>query len=450
MEDVNGVLKRKAEELERVRKHPPAPEFEEMSLDELADILSLTIKHDFENKLVTFLCMLSAYTGKNQINVSFNAPSSSGKSYLTTEIAKLFPDADKIELSGASPTSFFHGEGVNNKERNAKIVSLARKILIFYEQPDPTLQAKLRSVLSHDAWETKYRITNKGKKGEHRADLIIMQGFPATIFCSAGLKLDEQEATRAILLSPEMTESKLKEGVHLQAQRGANEKAFKTRIASEPKRRALMERIKAIRDEQVEDIIIPEPEKIEDRFYEKLTSVKPRHMRDMGHLMKLIKAIALLNIWTRRKNGEFQASKSDIDQAFDLWGYFIESQDLNIPPVLMSFYKNYILPAYMEKKGDDSGDAMERGDIGLTKQELTRYYFNKEHATLNHEQLRKQILPQLESCGLIMQQPPLEGDKRSWHIFPQKFPEENNVGKAGGTPEDEAKEIIDTVNKIFP
>jgi len=437
VEKLSDAMDRRTEKLGELRKQPLHPAFEEMSLDELADILSLTIKHDYENKLVTFLCMLSAYTEKNQINVSFNAPSSSGKSYLTTEIAKLFPDGDKIELSGASPTSFFHGEGVYDKDRKAKIVPLYRKILIFYEQPDPTLQAKLRSVLSHDAWETKYRITNKGQKGEHRAELIIMQGFPATVFCSAGLKLDEQEATRAILLSPEMTEDKLKEGVHLQAERGANEQAFKKRIASEPKRRALMKRIEAIRDERVDDIIIPEPEKIEKRFYEKLTSVKPRHMRDMGHLMKLIKAITLLNIWTRRKDGVFQASTSDIDQAFELWGYFIESQDLNIPPVLMSFYKNYILPAYIEKKDEDYGDAMERGDIGLTKQELTRFYFNKERATLNHEQLRKQILPQLESCGLIMQQPPLEGDKRSWHIFPQKFPEENNIGKAGGTPEDE-------------
>lgn len=437
MEELNNMMKRKAEELERVRKHPPAPEFEEMSLDELADILSLTIKHDRENKLVTFLCMLSAFTERSQINVSFNAPSSSGKSYLTTEIAKLFHQDDKIELSGASPTSFFHGEGVKGKTPNTKIINLSRKILIFYEQPDPTLQAKLRSVLSHDAWQTKYRITNKGQKGEHRAELIIMQGFPATIFCSAGLKLDEQEATRAILLSPETTEEKLKEGIRLQAHRSANESEFRKAIESKPSRIALRKRIIAIRDEQVDDIIIPDPEMIVKRFHKSVSGTKSRHMRDMGHLMKLIKAIALLNIWHRRKNGRFEASQSDINQAFDLWGYFIESQDLNIPPVLMSFYKKYVVPAYLEKKEEDYGGAMERGDIGLTKQEVAKYYFKIEHSMLNLEHLRKQILPQLESCGLIAQQPPAEGDKRSWHIFPQLFPDENNVGQAGGTSEGE-------------
>jgi hypothetical protein len=431
--------------------YTPPQTFAEMTLLELAEVLSLTIKHDYENKLVTFLCMLSAYTQKNQMNVSFNAPSSSGKSYMTTEIAKLFPKDDKIELSGASPTSFFHGEGVTDTKRKAKIVSLSRKILIFYEQPDPVLQAKLRSVLSHDQWETKYRITNKGQKGEHRAQLIIIQGFPATVFCSAGMKLDEQEATRAILLSPEMTEGKLKEGVHLQAQRGADEVAFKAAINTEPTRIALKERIRAIRDEEVDDIIIPEPDVIEQRFFKKLSNVKPRHMRDMAHLMKLIKAIALLNIWSRKRGaGFYEASQSDIDQAFDLWGYFIESQDLNLPPALMNFYKNYILPAYQEKKDADYTGDMENGKVGISRNDLAHYYLKVEHTMLNDEQLRKQILPQLENSGLIMQQKPSEGDKRSWHIFPQCYPEENNIGKARGTTSPaEAREIIETANMLF-
>jgi hypothetical protein len=41
----------------------------EMRLDELNDILSLTIRHDRNNKLITFLCMLSAYTNSSQLNV---------------------------------------------------------------------------------------------------------------------------------------------------------------------------------------------------------------------------------------------------------------------------------------------------------------------------------------------------------------------------------------------
>lgn len=439
MDGIDEPLRHKAEKLERLRKQPPAPEFAEMSLEDLADVLSLTIRHDFENKLVTFLCMLSAYTHESQINVSFNAPSSSGKTYMTREIAKLFPETDLIELSGASPTSFYHGEGEFNAKRKAKIVSLSRKILIFYEQPDPTLQAKLRSVMSHDAWETKYRITNKGAKGQHKAELIIMQGYPATVFCSAGMRLDEQEATRAILLSPEVSEEKLKDGVHLQALRGSDKRTFKTEIDSDPRRRALKRRIEAIREMDVFDIIIPEPDYIEGRFHEKLTSIKPRHMRDMDHLQKLIKAIALLNVWNRRNNDRFEVSEKDVDQAFMLWDYFIESQNLNIPPAVLNFYKKYILPAYKEKETDtDFIELVAKGEVGLSRQELGRYYFKVEHMSMNDEQVRKQILPMLENSGVIWQQAPTaEGvDRRSRHIFPQYESKGNNIGQGGGTPKD--------------
>ncbi|MBX6334741.1 hypothetical protein IRY61_05410, partial [Candidatus Saccharibacteria bacterium] len=169
----------------------------EITLKEVADVLSLTIKDDTNNKLIVFLCMLSAYTEQSQINVSLNAPSATGKTYLATEIAKLFPQEDKVERSGASPTSFFYGEGTHDKERKAKIVSLHRKILLFYEQPNPALQERLRALLSHDKKEITHALTNKSG-GRHKTDLIIIEGFPATVFCSAGMRLDEQEATRAI------------------------------------------------------------------------------------------------------------------------------------------------------------------------------------------------------------------------------------------------------------
>lgn len=421
----------------------------DMSLNELADILSLTIKHDYENKVITFLAMLSAYTYKSQINVSFNAPSSSGKTYITHEVAKLFPDEDKIESSGASPTSFYHGEGVFDQNRKAKVISLSRKILILYEQHDPLFQAKLRPVLSHDQWDIKLRITNKQKSGENRAELIIIEGFPATIFCSAGLRLDEQEATRAILLSPEVTEDKLKEGVHLQAIRGANEDEFELSIESNAKRVGLMERIIAIREENVDDIVISDTEAIEKRFYNQLGAIRPRHMRDMGHLMRLIKAVALLNVWHRRgPTGGLVVSQSDVDQGFELWSKFTESQELGISPALMLFYKKYIVPCYLEKKTKeveaDTFDMLEAVEpMGISRQELSNYYLRLEESPLNDDYLRKQILPQLTNCGLIQQGKPSTGDKRSMHIYPQVFYDENNIGNDGVLTEKEVNPIVD-------
>lgn len=403
-------------------------QLKEITLQNVVNTLEPIIKRDNDNKLVTFLCMLSAYTDSSQMNVSFNSPTSTGKSYTAIQIASLFPDADKIKLSGASPTSFFHGEGIYDKERNAKVVSLERKILLLYEQPNPELQAKLRAVLSHDERELHYRITNKDKKGANRAELIIVRGFPATVFCSAGLRLDEQETSRAILLSPEVSPEKIHEGVQLQAERSADSIGFDERIETQPERITLKNRILAIKREQIDDVIVPNPDEIVRRFNAKFKTPKPRHMRDMNHLMSLIKATTLINVWHRRRSdGMIVASQSDIDQVFDLWGRLIEAQDMNVPPAVMYIYKKYMLPAYLDKLLDrDYTAAMEKRLIGLSRQELSAYYFRKEGSPLNDEQLRKQVLPQLEASGIVTQEKPQEGDKRSPHIFPIWYPPEIN------------------------
>lgn len=414
----------------------------EITLKEVADVLSLTIKDDTNNKLITFLCMLSAYTDKSQINISLNAPSATGKTYLATEIAKLFPKEDKVERSGASPTSFFYGEGVVDKERNAKIVSLRRKILIFYEQPNPALQERLRAVLSHDSREVNHSLVNRNK-GRNQTDTIIIEGFPATVFCSAGMRLDEQEATRAILISPEATEAKIKQAIHLRAKRGADEDKFTAWLEAQPGRTALKERIIAIRDELVDEIIITDTDiaVIEKRFLALLHILKPRNQRDIDHLLQLIKVIALLNVWHRRQpDGKIIASQTDIDQAFELWEAFFESQNLNLPPVVLNFYKKYIVPAYMAKykaANNDEQWAMDDNKIGLTSQELSAYYMQEEDTTLNNDQLRKQILPQLQAAGLIVIEKPKtnenDTDKRTRHIFPKLLTDEDkkNIGTGG-------------------
>ena len=114
---------------------------------------------------------------------------------------------------------------------------------------------------------------------------------------------------------------------------------------------------------------------------------------------------------------------------------------MNVPPAVMYIYKKYMLPAYLEKLLDrDYTAVMEKRLIGLSRQELSAYYFRKEGSPLNDEQLRKQVLPQLEASGIITQEKPQEGDKRSPHIFPIWYPPEindplnpNYDGKSGGS-----------------
>ena len=397
--------------------------YPEISKQQLLDVLDLTIKEDNVCKLITFYCMLSAYTHDSQINVSFNAPSASGKTHITKEVAQLFPDEDKIESSGASPTSFYYTEGEEDEERNAKVISFERKILLFLEQSNPALQSKLRPILSHDSWEIYYRITNKNKSGGNRTELIILQGFPATVFCSAGLRLDEQEATRAILLSPEPSQAKIQAAIELQNKRGKDEKAYIEWLESRPERIALKERILAISDENVEYIKLPDNGAIKERFYSTFPKLRQRHTRDFTHLQQLIKVIALLNLWHRKQpDGSIMANDSDTDQAFELWEQLAQSQNLGIPPTAIHFYKTYILPTFYDLV--EANPKTDPYSIGVSREQLSREYLYLEKTTLADTYLRKEILPQLEASGLITQQAPEFGDKRSKLIYPKWFPEQ--------------------------
>ena len=200
--------------------------FTPLSSEKLIETLGITIKHDAENKLATFLCELSAYTESSQFNISYNAPSSTGKSYIPTEIARLFPKEDVMEIAYCSPTAFFHDVGQYDKEKNGYLVDLSHKILIFLDQPHNELLARLRPLLSHDKKEIAIKITDKTQKNGTRTKNILLRGYPAVIFCTAGLNIDEQEATRFLLLSPEVSQIKIQQSISSIIEKEANSEKF--------------------------------------------------------------------------------------------------------------------------------------------------------------------------------------------------------------------------------
>ena len=78
------------------------------TLDAVERVLSETIKHDRNNKLIVFLSMILNYTWQDQQNILLSGPSSAGKSWIALEVAKLFPAEDIDKLGYTSPTAFFH------------------------------------------------------------------------------------------------------------------------------------------------------------------------------------------------------------------------------------------------------------------------------------------------------------------------------------------------------
>lgn len=382
-----------------------------ISAQDLIDILGITIKQDKANKVVTFLCQLSAYTENAQFNVSYNAPSSTGKSYVPTEIASLFPREDVIELAYCSPTAFFHDVGKYDKEFNGHKIDLSRKILIFLDQPHNELLARLRPLLSHDRKEINLKITDKSQKMGLRTKNILIRGYPAVIFCTAGLRIDEQEATRFLLLSPEVHQEKIRASILASIQKESDRERYEDLLAESVERRELAERIQAIRDEQIAEIKIGFQQDVKERFFSRRTILKPRHQRDIKRITSLIKCFALLNLWWRDREGStITANQEDIAEAYAIWERIGVSQELNLPPYVYNLYSEVILAAWKEK----AGDGCKRG---LTRNDIAKKHYEVFEQMLDMTKFRQQILSMLETAGLIYQEADLN-DKRKILIYP--------------------------------
>ena len=391
---------------EKTKKFIDVSSFKPITCDDLIKILGLTIKRDETNKVITFLAQLSAYTENSQINISFNAPSSTGKSFIPLEIVSLFPEEDVIKLGNCSPTAFYHEQGEYDKATNTIKVDLSRKILIFLDQPSTQLLERLRSLLSHDEKVIMAKITDKNQKGGNRTKTVAIKGFPAVIFCSAGLRLDEQEATRFLLLSPEISYEKIREAIYEKIKKEADSKNYKDITERDPNRKLLKERILAIKEANIKEIKLGNPELVKELFLKNIKQPKPRHQRDIARVISLIKVLALLNLWFREKDREvIIANDTDIKEAFRLWETISESQELNLPPYVLNLYKDVILKAY---------EAVKRG---LSRQEIMKKHFEVYGRFLPDWQLRQWIIPMLETSGLITQEAD-SFDKRKILISP--------------------------------
>ena len=442
----NKIFKEVLEE-----NYPPqdTSKFIPLTVDDLIEILGLTIKKDEINKLLSFLAQLSAYTEDSQINISFNAPSSTGKSFIPTEIAELFPQEDVIEVGYCSPTAFFHDYGVFDKEKQGYIVDLSRKILIFLDQPHNLLLQHLRPFLSHDKKEIRLKITDKAQKFGLRTKNIYLIGFPAVVFCTVGLNIDEQEATRFLLLSPETTNEKLREAIKEKIKKEADKTSYIRTVESDPKLVLLRQRVLAIKEEHITAINLSDVPLVEKLFLQRTKKVKPRHQRDIGRLISLIKVFALLNVWHRERlaGGAIVANEDDIKETFKAWDVISESQELNLPPYVYDLYRDVIAEVFNKKNSEVDGGVK----TGLTRQEIFQKHYEIYGRFLPEWQL-KQIIPMLETAGLIMQeQNPL--DKRQTLVYPTTefsvSQTQNNSGMDGGVEADEDQEATAQIKSCY-
>lgn len=66
-------------------------------------------------------------------------------------------------------------------------------------------------------------------------------------------------------------------------------------------------------------------------FWETRSIAKPRHSRDIGRVISLIKVTTLLNFQHRMRIGNvIEATTKDVNDAFRLWNSISEPQEYNL------------------------------------------------------------------------------------------------------------------------
>lgn len=368
-----------------------------LSLSELSLILNTTVRKDETNKVITFSTMLLTYTEEDQLNVSYTAESSTGKSYIPLELAWYFPREDVIEYCYVSPTAFYHEYGTlitdphDNRdveeEKKHKIVyiNLHQKILIFLDQPHDVLLQRLRPLLSHDRKVLLSKITNRNT---NRTETIQIEGYPTVLFCTAKFAMEDQERTRLMLLSPDISQEKLHDAILLKLEKDADRESFRAYMESDPKRLWLAHRVAAIRTAQIKNIVIPEGlrQTIADKFFNTHKRLIPRHQRDFGRLLGLIKACTLLNLWQKEHIGDnLVADRDDIENGFRLYSKVSISNEMGLPPEVFNIFmqiKDHI-PA-----------------IGATRTDISKLHYEAFNRTLGKKRL-DEIIGLLLSVGMF-------------------------------------------------
>jgi hypothetical protein len=408
-----------------------------ITLDELNEILETTVKQDKTPRVTTFLSMLLNYTDEAQQNIGFASEAARGKSYLALEIAAYFPEEDVDDRGYVSPTGFFHDRGTLIDETGQPIdftqkptkdsslaerelwrrqlegaklrVDLSHKILVFLDQPHDQLLQRLRPILSHDKKVIEYSITDKSERHGLRTKHVQLVGYPTVVFCSAKGMLDEQEKTRLLLLSPGASQEKLYATTKLITEKDCNRLAFLEKINNDPKRTWLRTRVSFIKKQNINDVVIPDPRKLHERFLEKHKVLIPRHQRDLRRLIALIKAHALLNCFSRETQEAHNpaphkiiaATQEDIDAGFQLYEEIRIPNEMGVTPEVLEIYQNLIEPK----------------TEGLSFKDILETYGKHYSRLLSFYRLQKEIIPSLLGAGLITEEQDPH-DKRKKIFYP--------------------------------
>lgn len=397
--------------------------------------LGRSVKRDKITKNMVFNTGVSAYT-KDPINLFLKGESCIGKTYVTTQTLKYFPEKDVWMLGGLSPKALIHRYGVfvdengveidfdekptkqsvkqkliddaaelaaigqklpkmdkkliekyfkeESKEwkeriRNGRyIIDLTNKILVFLEAPSFDTFMVLRPILSHDQEEISFQFTDKTSSGSLRTKNVVIKGWPATIFCTTVEKYIKDLTTRGFTVTPETIEEKYKDANILTGEKSALPWRFKEDfdfMLLQGYIGWLKNRLKTL------GVVVPYGRELGACF----PSIYARSMRDFKHFMALVRIRALFHCMQRPvlidgENAYVIATQDDYEYILDLWREVEETTLTGLPGHITDFFHRAVEPL------SESMDS-------FSYEELTVKYNEQTEEKRSSDTIRKWVKP---------------------------------------------------------
>jgi hypothetical protein len=352
-------------------------------LDYVLRDLGKRIKRDEPTKLSVFAAASSAYLPE-PINLFLKGESGIGKTYITVETLKYFPREDVWFLGGLSPKALIHDYGVlvgkhgeplrgkpvkpkksdyESEEEYKKaveryreelkayaeevrsgytLINMRNKILVFLEAPEYETFRMLYPILSHDTERIEYRFTDKSAKGTLRTQKVVIEGWPAAIFCSTDRQYLEELSTRSFTVTPESSEEKIEEANRLTNQKASFPWEYEEETEEAKNIKALILSLKSQLLNGGVNVVIPFP-----NLYEIFPKKMVRDMRDFQHFTQFLKAVTALHFYRRpfiKIGGKrfFVSSVEDVRRALDNYSKIFQTTRTGTEERILKLYHEIV------------------------------------------------------------------------------------------------------------
>jgi hypothetical protein len=380
------------------------------------DLLNKFIEHsnkwvimDETTRKIELLTCVSAY-GEFPLNLSLQQVWSAGKTHTITQVASYFENKDTWFLGYQSPKALIHQTGTYNEEKDAFIINLENKIIIFLDEPEYHTLMMLKPLLSHDRYEIEYKFV-----GENLQTITaILRGFPACVFCSVKSKYTEEFTSRWYTASPEVSQQKYREAISLMGKQESHPEKYKKDKDFQTWKKAF----NILKTGGRWKAVIPYAEKLAEHF----NPHKPADMRFFKLFIGLIKASTVLHAHQREKNQDDRliATMEDYEIAHDIFKQIEEPTRYGVGTNVLVFYKNVIL------------QTIETDIEYATYEQLAQKHYELTGTSLSTQHIKKHYLKPLERNGLIdTQQAPKDKRRKVVYVKGDRTPQPSLMDHEG-------------------